>query len=65
MKLERDLPYTRWIATQGMWYGVGRTRPGAVADCISMALDALLFVIRHRGYGLQRWWYETFVVGDD
>lgn len=67
MRIDRDDPYPHWVATQGLWYGVGDTRLAAVLDCLWACADALLFGLE-RGEGfrceLRRWWREVFVVGD-
>ena len=68
MKLERDDANPQWIATQGVWYGLGKTRPAAVLNCLWTCADALLYGLTHPWRGrwreLRRWVYEVFVVGD-
>lgn len=67
MRLDRDEPYAHWVATQGMWYGLGKTRLAAILDCVWACTDALLFGLEY-GEGfrreLRRWWREVFVAGD-
>ena len=68
MKLERDDANPQWIATQGMWYGLGKTRPAAVLDCIvtcvealGLGLDTAKATLR---YELGRWWADVFRTED-
>jgi len=69
MKLERDDANPRWIATQGLWYGLDPTRLLAVLDCLVTCGEALLLGLRHpwggRRYELRRWWSDVFRVGDE
>ena len=65
MRIDRDDANPQWIATQGLWYGLGATRLAAVLDCLWACADALLYGLE-RGEGfrceLRRWWREVFVV---
>ena len=69
MRLERDTPYPHWVATQGLWFGVGDTKLAAVLDCVWACAEALALGLRHpwggRRYELRRWWSDVFRVGDD
>lgn len=42
MHIDRDDANPQWIATQGLWYGLGATRLAAVLDCLWACADALL-----------------------
>lgn len=68
MRIDRDDANPQWIATQGLWYGLGATRLAAVLDCLWACADALLYGLAHPCGGLRhelrRWWREVFVVGD-
>jgi hypothetical protein len=69
MKIERDVRSPPWIATQGLWYGVGKTKTAAVRDCFVTCVEALALGLAHpcggRRYELRRWWHDVFRVGDD
>ena len=68
MKLGRDDANPPWIATQGLWFGVGKTKTAAVLDCLVTCGEALVLGLRNRGarrYELRRWWSDVFRVGDD
>jgi len=68
MKIERDVPFSPWVATQGLWFGVGDTKLAAVLDCLVTCGEALVLGLRNRGarrYELRRWWSDVFRVGDD
>ena len=66
MRIDRD--GGGWLATQGIWYGLGKTRVGAMLDCLWACADALLYGLTHPWGGrwseLRRWMYEVFAVGD-
>lgn len=69
MKLQRNDAGARWIATQGLWYGLGATRVAAVLDCIWTCIDALFYSMAHPWRGrwreLRGWVGEVFCVGDE
>jgi hypothetical protein len=68
VKLARDDANPRWIATQGLWYGLGPTRLLAVRNCLVTCVEALSLGLAHpcggRRYELRRWWSDVFRVGD-
>lgn len=68
MLLDRNEPNDDWIATQGIWYGLGETRGLAVLDCLVTCAEALSLGV---GRGLRilrdevrQWWRDVFIAGD-
>ena len=68
MKLERD-DVSGWRARQGIRWGEGATRLGAMLDCVvacaevlSLGLARAWRVLRQE---LGQWWWDVFLAGDE